>query len=226
LVPTNTPTLSPTDPKPDEEECADCTAFLSNYKSWQFWTAKKGCNKISKKKKVQKTCKKVVEDVFNDKKNPVDACKNRGWCEEPRARARRTTECVCEGEPTSSPTDAPTGSPVAQPTKAPTKSTPAPTIVQETPPTASPTANPTANPTNRPTANPTLSPTDPLPDDECADCQGFLSNYKPWQFWTAKKGCNKISTKKKVQKTCKKVVEDVFNKEKNPVDACKNRGWC
>merc|ERR1711934_1194319 len=140
------PTANPTN------QCADCTGFLSNYKPWQFWTATKGCNKISNKKKVQKTCKKVVEDVLKKDKNPVDACKDHGWCEESRARARRTTECE----------ESPTGSPVAQPTKVPTKSTPTPTIVQETPPTKSPTANPTANPT--------LSPTDPLPDEEeCAD---------------------------------------------------------
>merc|ERR1712010_289913 len=119
------PTANPTN------QCADCTGFLSNYQLWQFWTATKGCNKISNKKKVQKTCKKVVEDVLKKEKNPVDACKDHGWCEESRARARRTTECE----------ESPTGSPVAQPTKAPTKSTPAPTIVQETPPTKSPTAN-------------------------------------------------------------------------------------
>ena len=241
LVPTNTPTLSPTDPLPDEEECADCTGFLSDYKPWQSKAAEKECKNIFNNKDMQKVCKKVVKDVLKKNQDPVETCKDYGWCEESRARARRTTECVCEGEPTSSPTDAPTPVTTSEPT---IKRTSTPTVKQgdqptsaptiEDPPTCAPTSHPTGNPTKRPTENPTLvptntptlSPTDPLPDDECADCTGFLSDYKPWQSKAAEKECKNIFNNKDMQKVCKKVVKDVLKKNQDPVETCKDYGWC
>merc|ERR1711971_655944 len=106
--------------------------FLSNYQPWQFWTATKGCNKISKKKKEQKTCKNVVKYVLKDKKNAVDACKDRGWC-------------------------------------------------PASPPTSAPTCTPSPD------------------EEECADCPGFLSNFKKWQSWAAQKIVRMLVT----TRTCK-----------------------
>merc|ERR1712130_619058 len=123
--------------------------------------AEKQCKIISSDKDVQKACKKVVKDVLKKGKDKLDSCKIYGWCPRSRTRAflraRRTAECVCEDEPTSSPTNRVDTEPTSlRPTKTPTLT-----------PTSNPTNSPTSNPTNSPTEHPTLVPTDPLPDDEC-----------------------------------------------------------
>jgi len=180
--------------------------FLSNYDDEDdSKAAEKECKKVSSDKDVQKACKKVVKDVLKKGKKPLDTCKDYDWCPATRARAflraRRTAvdDCVCEDEPTSSPTNAPTRLTGSEPT---------------------------GNPTSSPTNSPTLAPTDPLPDDECGECTGFLSNYKPWQSKAAEKECKKVSSDKDVQKACKKVVKDVLKKGKNAEDTCKAYDWC